>query len=80
MQQQLFQRNLNLRYVLNRTIHANPLSVRASFPRMRDGGYDVILSVLHVPEKGLQKDFPLINDIPDSTPGLMEEVSCLAAI
>lgn len=61
MQQQLFQRNLNLRYVLNRTIHANPLSVRASFPRMRDGGYDVILSVLHVPEKGLQKDFPLIN-------------------
>ncbi len=60
MQQQLFQRNLNLRYIINRTLHGNPLNVQASFPRLRDGGYDVILSVLHVPEKGLLKDFPLI--------------------
>ena len=60
MQQQIFQRNLNARYVMNRTIHGNPMSVRASFPRLRDGGYDVILSTLHVPERGLQKDFPLI--------------------
>ncbi len=60
MQQQIFQRNLNLRYVMNRTIHGNPMSVRASFPRLRDGGYDVILSTLHVPERGLQKDFPII--------------------
>jgi microsomal dipeptidase-like Zn-dependent dipeptidase len=59
MQQQLFNRNLNLRYVINRTIHADPFSVRASFPRLRDGGYGVILSVLHVPEHGLLKDFPL---------------------
>ncbi len=60
MQQQLFHRNLGWRYVINRSIHANPLAVRASFPRLRDGGYDVILSVLHVPEKGLQKDFPIL--------------------
>ena len=60
MQQQIFKRNLNLRYVMNRTIHGNPMSVRASFPRLRDGGYDVILSTLHVPERGLQKDFPIL--------------------
>ena len=53
MQQQIFNRNLNARYVMNRTIHGNPMSVRASFPRLRDGGYDVILSTLHVPEPTL---------------------------
>jgi microsomal dipeptidase-like Zn-dependent dipeptidase len=61
MQQQLFRRNINLRYIINRTLHGNPLAVRASFPRLKDGGYDVILSVLHVPEKGIRKDFPIIN-------------------
>ena len=60
MQQQLFRRNLNWRYVINRTFHANPLSVRASFPRLHDGGYDVILSVLYVPEHGILKDFPIV--------------------
>ncbi len=60
MQQQLFQRNLGLRYMINRTIHANPWSVRASFPRMRDGGYGVILSALYVPEHGILKDFPIV--------------------
>lgn len=61
MQQALFRRNLGVRYIINRSIHANPLAVRASFPRMRDGGYDVILSTVHVPEKGLLKDFPILN-------------------
>ncbi len=60
MQQQLFQRNLNLRYVIDRTFHANPWSVRASFPRLRDGGIDAILSVLYVPEHGILKDFPIV--------------------
>lgn len=60
MQQQLFHRNLNWRYMINRTWHANPLSVRASFPRLRDGGYDVILSTLYVPEHGILKDFPIV--------------------
>ena len=60
MQQQLFNRNLNLRYVINRTLHGNPMSVRASFPRLHDGGYDVILSALYVPERGILKDFPLV--------------------
>ena len=60
MQQQLFRRNLNLRYVINRTLHADPMSVRASFPRLHDGGYDAFFSVLHVPERGLLKDFPIV--------------------
>jgi len=61
MQQQLFNRQLGVRSVINRTLHGDPMSVRASFPRLRDGGYDVILSVLHVPEKGIRKDFPIVN-------------------
>ena len=60
MQQQLFNRNLNLRYVINRTLHGNPMNVRASFPRLHDGGYDVILSTLYVPEKGILNDFPIV--------------------
>ena len=60
MQQHLFNRNLNLRYVINRTLHGNPMNVRASFPRLRDGGYDVILSTLYVPEKGILNDFPIV--------------------
>jgi microsomal dipeptidase-like Zn-dependent dipeptidase len=58
LQQQLFHRNLNWRYVISRL---NPLSARASFPRLRDGGYDAFLSVIHVPEKGLLLDFPIVN-------------------
>ena len=61
MQQQLFRRNLNVRFFINRTFHGSPFAVRASFPRLKDGGYDVILSVIHVPEKGLRKDFPILN-------------------
>lgn len=61
MQQQLFRRDVNLRFVINRTLHGNPLAVRASFPRIKDGGFDLILSVLYVPEKGLLKDYPIIN-------------------
>lgn len=60
MQQQLFQRNLNLRYVINRTWRASPLSVRSSFPRLHKGGYDAIFSVLYVPERPIQRDFPVI--------------------
>ncbi len=58
LQQQLFHRNLNWRYVISML---NPLSVRSSFPRLKEGGYDVILSVLHVPEPGILKDFPIVN-------------------
>jgi len=60
MQQQLFRRNLNWRYVIDRTLHGNPMSVRASFPRLHDGGFDVIFSTVYVPERGILKDFPIV--------------------
>ena len=63
MQQELFARNLNVRYIIKRMLRGNPFQVRASFPRLRDGSYDVILSALHVPEKGIRKDFPLIGEV-----------------
>jgi microsomal dipeptidase-like Zn-dependent dipeptidase len=61
LQQQLFRRNLNFRYVVSRTLTFNPFTVRASFPRLKDGGYDVILSAIYVPEKGILQDFPIVN-------------------
>jgi microsomal dipeptidase-like Zn-dependent dipeptidase len=59
LQQQVFHRDLNLRYVVGRSF--SPFNVRSSFPRLREGGYHVILSVLHVPEKGIVQDFPIVN-------------------
>jgi microsomal dipeptidase-like Zn-dependent dipeptidase len=60
-QQQLFNRNLGIRYVIKRTFHGSPLTVRSSFPRLHQGGYDAILSSLYVPESGIRRDFPLVN-------------------
>ena len=60
MQLMLFRRNLNLRFVIGRTFKPSPIDVRASFPRLHDGGYDVIFSMLHAPEHGLVKDFPVL--------------------
>src|SRR5512135_112426 len=51
--------NLNIRRVVSRSF--SPFAVRASWPKLKSGGYRAILSVLHVPERGLIKDFPLIN-------------------
>jgi membrane dipeptidase len=50
--------NLGLRYVVSRSF--NPLAVRASWPRLHDGGYGAILSVIHLPERGLLDDFPIM--------------------
>ena len=60
MQQQLFRRNLNVRYVIHRTLHGDPMTVRASFPRMHDGGYGLIFSTMYVPERGILNDFPIV--------------------
>ncbi len=59
MKQQLFKRHLGARYFVTRT--TNILGVQSSFPRLHSGGYDAILSVLHLPEKGVLKDFPILN-------------------
>jgi membrane dipeptidase len=70
MQQQLFRRDLNLRYVIDRTLHGNPLNVRASFPRLHDGGYDAIFSALYVPERGIVDDFPILKVFRITRPGM----------
>jgi len=58
MNRLVIRQNLNLRYVVSRSF--NPFAIRASWPRLKDGGYSAILSVLHVPEIGLLDDFPII--------------------
>jgi membrane dipeptidase len=74
LQQQLFHRNLNLRYVISRTFHANPLSVRSSFPRLHRGGLDVILSAVYVPERGILRDFPIVHLLHFLRPDLWHSV------
>jgi microsomal dipeptidase-like Zn-dependent dipeptidase len=74
MQQQLFRRNLNVRFVIDRTLHGNPMAVRASFPRLRDGGIDIILSVLHIPEKRLRVDFPIVRIFSILRPDLWKKL------
>ncbi len=74
MQQSLFGRRLGMRYAINRKIHGSPLAVRASFPRMRDGGYDVFMSTIHIPEKGLVKDFPLVRIFSVLRPVLWRQI------
>ena len=59
MKQQLFNRRLGMRYFVKRT--TNIFGVQSSFPRLKNGGYDAIFSVLHVPEKGVLNDFPIAN-------------------
>jgi membrane dipeptidase len=61
LQQQIFRRNLGFRYVIRRTLRGSPFNVRASFPRLKDGGFDVVLSTVYIPERGIRRDFPIIN-------------------
>jgi membrane dipeptidase len=74
MQQQLFRRNLNVRYVIDRTIHADPLTVRASFPRLKDGGYSAFFSTLYVPERGILRDFPIVRLFRFLRPDLWQQL------
>lgn len=73
-QQQIFKHTLSARYVLTRTFRGNPFEVRANFPRLRQGGVDVILSILHVPERGLLNDFKLINIVRILRPDLWHKL------
>src|SRR5512139_4253123 len=58
MNRLVLKQNLGLRYVVSRSF--NPFAVRASWPRLRDCGYGAILSVIHLPERGLLNDFPIM--------------------
>jgi microsomal dipeptidase-like Zn-dependent dipeptidase len=39
----------------------DPFSVRTNFPRLKDGGVDVVLSVIHPPERGILQECPPLN-------------------
>jgi microsomal dipeptidase-like Zn-dependent dipeptidase len=39
----------------------DPFSVRTNFPRLKDGGVDVLLSVVHPPERGILQECPPLN-------------------
>ena len=39
----------------------DPFSVRTNFPRLKDGGVDVMLSVIHPPERGILEECPPLN-------------------
>lgn len=58
MSRLVIKQDLNRRYVVSRSF--NPFAVRASWPTLKAGGYGAILSVVHVPERGLLEDFPVI--------------------
>ena len=58
MSRLVIKQNLNRRFVVSRSF--NPFAVRASWPTLKAGGYGAILSVIHVPERGLLEDFPVI--------------------
>jgi len=58
MNRLVIRQNLNVRHIVSRSF--SPFSVRASWPEMKKGGYSAMLSILHVPERGLIKDFPII--------------------
>ena len=53
----LFNRLLTRRFYPS-TRAFDPFSVRTNFPRLRQGGVDVMLSVIHPPEKGILKECP----------------------
>ena len=56
----LFHRLLTSR--LYPSSHAfDPFSVRTNFPRLKDGEVDLVLSVLHPPERGILQECPPLN-------------------
>jgi len=38
----------------------DPFSVRTNFPRLKDGGVDILMSVIHPPERGIQDECNLL--------------------
>jgi hypothetical protein len=39
----------------------DPFSVRTNFPRLKEGGVDILLSVVHPPERGILEECPPLN-------------------
>src|SRR5438105_11100 len=72
MGQQIFRRDVRLVHAFTYDWDLQP--ARANFPKMKQGGYDVFMSVLYVPEKGLLGDFPLLNILRLLHPGLWRKL------
>ncbi len=58
MNRLVIRQNLNIRHIVSHSF--SPFSVRASWPQMKQGGYSAILSIVHLPERGLINDFPIV--------------------
>jgi membrane dipeptidase len=78
MSRLVIKQNLNRRYVVSRSF--NPFAVRASWPALKAGGYGAILSVIHVPERGLLEDFPVIKWFRFLRPDLWRALIAVPAI
>lgn len=52
----------------------SPFSLRTSFPRLEEGGVDLLLSALHVPEAPLLDDIPLLKLLRRITPRVWAEL------
>lgn len=52
----------------------SPFSLRTSFPRLADGGVDLLFSAIHVPEAPLLDSVPLLRALRLLTPGVWREL------
>ncbi|MDT8304691.1 MAG: membrane dipeptidase [Anaerolineae bacterium] len=52
----------------------SPFSLRTSFPRLEEGGVDVLFSAIHVPEARLLADVPLLRLLRLFAPGVWREI------
>jgi hypothetical protein len=54
----LFRRLLTKRYPATRSF--NPFGLRADFPKLRDGGVDVLWSTVYAPERGIYHECRIV--------------------
>jgi microsomal dipeptidase-like Zn-dependent dipeptidase len=52
----------------------SPFSLRTSFPRLAEGGVDLLFSAIHVPEAPLLADVPLLRTLRLLAPGVWREL------
>ncbi|HEX9974810.1 MAG TPA: hypothetical protein VGD14_22340, partial [bacterium] len=55
----IFNRVLTKRFKASRFF--NPLSVRTDFPKLKDGGVDVLWSTIYAPEQEIRKECKFVN-------------------
>ena len=68
----LFKRALGVRWPAAR--YANPFSVQVDFPKMQQGGLDILLSTIYVPEKGIIQDCQAVKLMKYINPRLWKNI------